>query len=411
MRRGFVIGVAPHRRGHGPAVPTGHGLKPVARLQSVLALICLAVFLVFAPRLGASPNVTGYAPMTARLRADAARSPWLRLASVGKSARGHRDLWLVRAADPAADQNQTLRVLVLCRQHGDEPASTEAVLGLVHRLAVGGDPLLRASLSRVTLYVMPMVNPDGAEANTRVSGVGADLNRDWGVFRQPETRAVADAARRLRPHLVIDAHNWDGDDEYNADCLEVPRESASPEGRAGHALQQEAVHALAADGYAAHPTAWGDDSDPRLAHRWFARRGVLSALVETHAGLPTDRADFERRQGMYVALIHALARDWAASYASRRRGLQTWEADASAPVGDALLFPPLAAAPRAVSAASASRRSSAGWWLWPLLSFGLALWAGRTPGRSGDSPARPVVKTGHAAGRYPSTGKKRAARG
>ena len=349
--------------------------------------------------------------MTARLRADAARSLWLRLASVGKSARGHRDLWLVRAADPAADQAKTLRVLVLCRQHGDEPASTEAVLGLVHRLAVGGDPSLRASLSRVTLYLMPMVNPDGAEADTRANGLGADLNRDWGVFRQPETRAVADAARRLRPHLVIDAHNWDGDDEYNADCLEVPREAASPEGRAGHALQQEAVHALAADGYPVHPTAWGADSDPRLAHRWFARRGVLSALVETHAGLPSDRADFERRQGMYVALIHSLARNYAASYAAQKQDLETWEADASAPAGAAMLFPPLAARLAAHSASAPPRRASSAWWLWPLLSLALALWAGRGPSQMGDASRGLAVRARRAPGRYPSTGKKRGARG
>ncbi len=377
--------------------------------RTLFASLCLALCLGLAGRAGAAPGVTGYAPMTARLRADAARSPWLRLASVGKSARGGRDLWLVRAADPAADQAKTLRILVLCRQHGDEPASTEAVLDLVHRLAVGGDPSLRASLARVTLYVMPMVNPDGAEAGTRANGLGADLNRDWGVFRQPETRAVADAARRLSPHLVIDAHNWDGNDEYDADCLEVPRESATPEGRAGHALQQEAVRALAADGYPVHPTAWGADSDPRLAHRWFARRGVLSALVETHAGLPTNRADFERRQGMYVALIHALARDWAASPMTRKRDLGAWEADASAPAGDALLFPSPPASPHVLHIASASRRAFPGWWLWPLLSFGLALWAGRAPSRAEEKAEKAAIGTGRAPGRYPSTGKKRAA--
>jgi hypothetical protein len=381
---------------------------PKTLFVSLVLALYLVLYLGLAARSGASAGVTGYAPMAARLRADAARSPWLRLASVGKSARGQRDLWLVRAADPAADQAKTLRILVLCRQHGDEPASTEAILGLVHRLAVGGDPSLRASLARVTLYMMPMVNPDGAETGTRANGLGADLNRDWGVFRQPETRAVADAARRLHPHLVIDAHNWDGDDEYDADCLEVPRESATPEGRAGHALQQEALRTLAADGYPVHPTAWGADSDPRLAHRWFARRGVLSALVETHAGLPTDRADFERRQGMYVALIHGLTRDWAASPAARRRDLGTWEADASTPAGDAALFPPHPV-PHVLHTASAPRRSFAGWWLWPLLSFGLALWASRAPSRVEEKAEKAAIGTGRAPGRYPSTGKKRGA--
>ena len=80
---------------------------------------------------------------------------------------------MARVADPAAPPPaRTVRLLVLCRQHGDEPASTEAVLRLLRRIADGGDPTLRAGLRRVTLYVVPMVNPDGADAETRATGPG-----------------------------------------------------------------------------------------------------------------------------------------------------------------------------------------------------------------------------------------------
>ena len=207
-----------------------------------------------------------------------------------------------------------------------------------------------------------MVNPDGAEAGLRPNGLGADLNRDWGVFHQPETRAMARAVRLLRPSLVIDAHNWDGNDEYNADCLEIPRETTTALGRAAHGLQQQSVRDLAACGYLVHPTAWGNDTDPRLAHRWLARQSIQSALVETHSGDPTDHADFQRRQGMYVALIHSLLRQYAS-------------APSAGDTQEATLFPPLPSAVSPHRSLLARRISCA--WLWPLGVYGLALWGGR----------------------------------
>ncbi len=349
----------------------------------LLLLLCL-------PAHAARPAVTSYPALTARLKADAACSPLLRVVSIGKSAHGGRDLWLVRAQAPSTDAAHSTRILFICRQHGDEPASTEAILGLIDRLADGGDASLRAALTHTTFYFVPMANPDGAAADTRKNGVGADLNRDWGPFQQPETRALANAARRISPALVVDAHNWDGDDEYNADCLEVPRASVTPLEQAEHRLQQNAVRALAQSGYAVHPTAWGEDAKPTLAHRWFARQGYLSALVETHYGSPADALDFQRRQGMYVALVHALA----------RRSFPAAPSDTKAPeTKEAALFPaapPSVPAPPRRHIASAPRRLA---WLWAIGLYGLALWALRL----GPVGTEPPPRTG----RYYSFTRKR----
>ncbi len=350
-----------------------------------LLIFCLGLFVCLTVSGRAQPNVTTYDAMTRQLQADTSRCPLLRLTSLGKAAGGHKSLWLVRVADPALTPAQTIRVLVLCRQHGDEPASTEGVLSLLHRLAGGGDPQLRQSLFHVTLYLVPMVNPDGADVNARSNAAGADLNRDWGIFHQPETRAVARLVPLLHPNIVLDAHNWDGSDEYNADCLEIPREAETAQGKTGHALQQEAVRQLAVCGYALHPTAWGADSDPHLAHRWFSQQNILSALIETHSGDPSDVADFQRRQGMYVALIHNLVRHYAADYAVEKPRLEAWEGNYSGDVREAALFPQPALEPPI----SAPRPPLSRLWLWALGAYGLALWGGRThPSRLGSPPSR-----------------------
>jgi len=310
--------------------------------------------------------------MTAELQAEAARSPWVRLTSLGKTSRG-RTLWLARVADPAAPPPaRTVRLLVLCRQHGDEPASTEAALGLLRRISAGGDPALRAELRRVTLYVVPMVNPDGAAAGTRANGAGADLNRDWGVFGQPETRAVARAVALIRPHVLMDAHNWDGGDHYDANCVEVSRDGTRPLGRAAQALQAAGIAQLQSSGYSVAATSYSPAADPHLAHRWFTRQGILSCLVETRSGSPHDAADFQRRQGVYVALIHALAR----RYADARSELDQLEGHRPPSEQEARLFPPRPAAsppsPPELGAGGAKRPIL---WLWGIGPYGLALFA------------------------------------
>ncbi len=339
-----------------------------------LLLLGLGVLFGTGGRAASEPNVTTYAHMTAQLRADAARCPLIRVVSVGKSAGGEKDLWLVRIAAPLKDTSATIKIFVLCRQHGDEPASTEAMLNLIHRLANGSDPLVRRSLNHVSLYLIPMVNPDGADANIRANAVGADLNRDWGVFHQPETRAAAKAAALIHPNVVVDAHNWDGSDEYNADCIEVPREMQTALGRADHSVQQNAVRQLAACGYAVHPTAWGPDTDPYLAHRWFTRKSYVSLLVETHSGIATDTSDFQRRQGLYVALIHGLVDHYSAVYAVEKPRLAALEGVSVAAGKEAELFAPTSAQkPLLVSV----RQPNSYAWLWALGVFGVALWGGK----------------------------------
>ncbi len=371
----------------------------------LLSLACTA------PAQAAPPPVTSYHGMTALLHADAARSPWVSLASAGQSVH-KRPLWLVRLRDPSVPSAQTLRLLILCRQHGDEPASTEALLGLIQSVADSKDPALRADLRHVTLYVVPMVNPDGAEQGTRRNAVHADLNRDWGPFRQPETRAMAHLLALLRPALVVDAHNWDSGDEYNADCLEIRRADHSPLGEAELALQQQSVQSLASAGYSVQSFAYGPDNDPRLAHRYCTSLGLPSLLVETHAGTPQNTADYLKRQRMYVALAHFLVHRYAQASPGERRAVQKLVPAPFVPVREAALFPVAADAPamRTASARSLSAPSRA--WLWALCAYALALaawglgkpppvlirapenWTARTPGYIPASERRSAARRG-----------------
>ncbi len=130
------------------------------------------------------------------------------LLALGPSQRGNpiHAVVLTHAGGTSPDQlaaNQRPTVLLMGQQHGDEPAGSEALLVVAKELAQG---LLEPLLERINVIVVPRANPDGAEAGTRATANGMDLDRDHLLLNTPEARALAALVRDYRPILVIDAH-------------------------------------------------------------------------------------------------------------------------------------------------------------------------------------------------------------
>ena len=96
-------------------------------------------------------------------------------------------------------------VLLVGQQHGDEPAGSEALLVIARELAQGS---LQSLLDRINVIVLPRANPDGAQANQRVTANGIDANRDHLLLKTPEAQAQAQLVRDYQPAVVIDAHEY-----------------------------------------------------------------------------------------------------------------------------------------------------------------------------------------------------------
>jgi len=115
-------------------------------------------------------------------------------------------------------------VLYITQQHGNEPLGTEAALQLLQRAGAGGAGW-DAILSRITLLVVPKVNPDGSERFQRQNhdpdcagafctpSVGFDVNRWHDPAVAPEVNPVPEAAAvqrvfaRYQPSFVVDYHH------------------------------------------------------------------------------------------------------------------------------------------------------------------------------------------------------------
>jgi hypothetical protein len=111
------------------------------------------------------------------------------------------------AATDAASLKATERptVLLFAQQHGDAPASAEALLVVARELAQGK---LRPLLSRINVLIVPRANPDGTVKATRLTNNGFDMAHDHLVLETPEAQALAKLARDYQPTVVLDAQEY-----------------------------------------------------------------------------------------------------------------------------------------------------------------------------------------------------------
>jgi hypothetical protein len=151
-----------------------------------------------------SPPSGSYAPeaLAADLERLVSRSGGLvTVAERGASAEGRPILVLAAGTGPE-------KVLLWSQMHGDEPTATCALVDLLsHLVATRAEPATDQLLSRLTLLVLPMLNPDGAVRNDRRNAQGIDINRDAVELQTPEGRFLKAVRDLYAPATGFNLHN------------------------------------------------------------------------------------------------------------------------------------------------------------------------------------------------------------
>ena len=114
-------------------------------------------------------------------------------------------------------------ILILGRQHPPEVTGAFAMRGFINQL-LNKNSLSDSFLKNYNILFVPLMNPDGVmNGYWRYNENKKDLNRDWGIFIQPETDAVNKKLTELKNKklaLFIDFHSTFKNLFYISDIVE-----------------------------------------------------------------------------------------------------------------------------------------------------------------------------------------------
>ena len=153
-------------------------------------------------------QITGSSEITALLSMLSERYASAEKATIAFSALGHPvDALLVSSdrdwlKDGKGDDNK-LTVMLVGSQHGKESSGAEALL-LVARDILEGR--LITNLEEMNFIFIPAANPDGRNLKRRGNGNSVNLNRNYMLLSEPESRGIINALHRWKPEVLQDVH-------------------------------------------------------------------------------------------------------------------------------------------------------------------------------------------------------------
>jgi hypothetical protein len=232
----------------------------------------------------------------------------MRVSELGRSVQGRA----IRAVEFGTGPE---RVLLWSQMHGDESAATMALADIIRFFAEGGEDPLRLLLrDRLTVVLLPMLNPDGAERFQRRNAVGVDINRDARRVATPEGRILKSLRDSIAPDFGFNLHdqgarNTAGDEGFPvAIALLAPAaDSARSYGVVrARARQLAAVLATGLRRELPGRTAKYDDTfNPRAFGDLIQQWGTSTVLIES-GSLPDDPQKQTLRRINVVLLLTAL---------------------------------------------------------------------------------------------------------
>ena len=92
------------------------------------------------------------------------------------------------------------------QMHGNESTTTKAVFDFLKLLTNHKADFVAKILEECTLYIIPILNPDGAKAYTRLNYHNIDLNRDAQDLSQKESLVLDKVLRQNKPDFAFNLH-------------------------------------------------------------------------------------------------------------------------------------------------------------------------------------------------------------
>jgi hypothetical protein len=234
-----------------------------------------------------------------------ADSPRIAFEQIGAASGDATPIYLVRigaTAPPTAGNTDSC--LVLGMQHGSETASRESVIQFIRDMVYTTDPDDVAYLTAHPLFIIPTVNAGQIGTAKRENANGIDTNRDHVSLTQPETRAVADAIRLVKPRIIVDVHeNNDTGVDIQFGSIEQPQAATQVRDLSTALRQAVSAHLV---GLGRTTATYLSGTHAGIMHNLGGLRHIPTVLTET------DRTSGMTTPQRIELTLHSLKaiRDW-----------------------------------------------------------------------------------------------------
>ncbi|HEY1062008.1 MAG TPA: M14 family zinc carboxypeptidase [Daejeonella sp.] len=208
------------------------------------------------------------------------------------------------------------RVFLWSQMHGDEATATMSIADLLNFLSQPGQfrQIHDLLAEKCTLYILPMVNPDGAEVFNRRNAMDIDINRDVHRQQSPEGKILRYLRDEIKPHFGFNLHDqstlWSAGNTGNPATISLLA-PAYDEVLSINSTREQAMKVIAIMNSAIQTSIadkigrFNDEYEPRAFGDNFQAAGTSTILIEA-GGFHNDPEKQYIRKVYFKAILSGL---------------------------------------------------------------------------------------------------------
>lgn len=209
-----------------------------------------------------------------------------------------------------------INVLLWSQMHGDESTATRALFDVFNFLASDDEfnEIKKIISENISIYFIPMLNPDGAEKFTRRNTLQIDLNRDALRLQFPESSVLKKMHDKLKPafgfNLHDQSHRYSAGNNFKTAAISFLAPPFNYE-REINDVRENTMKLIVNISkelekfIPGHIGRFSDEFEPRAFGDNFVKWGTSSVLIETGGWLNDVEKNFLRKLN-FTAIIKGL---------------------------------------------------------------------------------------------------------
>jgi hypothetical protein len=208
------------------------------------------------------------------------------------------------------------KIFMWSQMHGDESTATMALFDIFNFLSVrdGFDSLRQKIFNNVSLYFLPMVNPDGAEEFKRENYLDIDINRDAIRMQTPEGKILRNTFDMIKADFGFNLHDqnirYTAGNSYKTATISFLAplfdQGGSINVTRGNAIKTIGSLARIISNYIpGHIARYEEDFEPRSFGDTFQGLGTSTILIESGGWKDDNEKQFIRKIN-FILLISAI---------------------------------------------------------------------------------------------------------